>query len=69
VRVRLHPNILAVGLLSLAVLGSLGPHLLMLGYKVAGARPPLVLSYFCVLQHDGGRPPAATHDISWRLRR
>jgi hypothetical protein len=34
---------------ALAVLASLGPHLLMLGYSVAGAEPPTALLFVCPL--------------------
>jgi hypothetical protein len=63
-------NVFVVVLLSLAVAGSLGPHLLMVGYKAVGARPPGVLNYFCLLHHSGkARPSAAVGDLSIRLRR
>ncbi|MBV9465084.1 MAG: hypothetical protein JO206_09710 [Solirubrobacterales bacterium] len=39
--------------LTLALLASLGPHLLMVGYSVAGARPPAALLYFCPLHQLG----------------
>ncbi len=34
---------------AVAMLASLGPHLLMLGYSVAGAKPPTALLFVCPL--------------------
>jgi hypothetical protein len=49
------PNALVVASICLASVGAFGPHVLMVGFKVAHARPPAAVAYFCVLQHDGGR--------------
>jgi hypothetical protein len=53
-------------LLSAALLCVFGPHLLMLGYRAAGAQPPSALSFFCVLHHGGGtsKPAAA---LTWSI--
>jgi hypothetical protein len=36
---------------TLATLGSLGPHMVMLGYKLAGVRVPAAILLFCPLHH------------------
>jgi hypothetical protein len=59
VRVLRSPNALVAIALSIATLASLGPHLVMVGYKVAGARPPAALVFFCLLHHTGQRPSTA----------
>jgi hypothetical protein len=53
------PNLIVVVVMALATLGSFGPHLLMLGYKVAGAQPPATLLFFCPLHQLGEQPTAA----------
>ena len=43
---------------ALAMVASLGPHLLMLGYSVAGAQPPTALLFVCPLHRvDTGHAP------------
>jgi hypothetical protein len=54
------PNSAVAGLLLLAVLGFMAPHLLILGFKAAGAPPPAALVFLCPL--DGGGPPATRGD-------
>jgi hypothetical protein len=49
VRLLRTPNLLIALVLGLAITASFGPHLLMLGYRIAGARPPGALLYLCVL--------------------
>jgi len=46
---RRHPHVLVAVVFALATLASLGPHLLMLGYSVAGAKPPSALLFVCPL--------------------
>jgi hypothetical protein len=46
-----HPNALTILLLCVATVGVFGPHLMMLGYKVAGVHPPAALTFFCLLSH------------------
>jgi hypothetical protein len=46
---RRHPHVVVAVVFALATLASLGPHLLMLGYSVAGARPPSALLFVCPL--------------------
>jgi hypothetical protein len=41
---------------ALATVASLGPHLLMLGYSVAGAKPPSALLFVCPLHRLDARP-------------
>ncbi|MBV9838871.1 MAG: hypothetical protein JO156_12175 [Solirubrobacterales bacterium] len=53
------PNALVAVGLTLALLASLGPHLLMVGYSVAGARPPAALLYFCPLHQLGAHASQA----------
>jgi hypothetical protein len=45
----LAPNAVVVATLVLGVLATFGPHMIMLGYKVAGVRAPAALLYFCPL--------------------
>jgi hypothetical protein len=47
----------------LALLVSFGPHLLMLGYHLAGAAPPAELLLVCPLHNGGSAHPAP----SWTL--
>jgi hypothetical protein len=54
VRILRSPNLVVAVALSLATVAFFGPHLMILGYKVAGARPPAALVFFCVLHHAGG---------------
>jgi hypothetical protein len=44
--------------LALAMLASLGPHLAILGYEMAGARPPATLVFFCPLHSRSRSDPA-----------
>jgi hypothetical protein len=56
-RLRRAPVVVAA-VFTLATLGTFGPHLVMLGYKIAGAKPPAGLVLFCPLHSlDSGRPP------------
>ena len=48
---RRHPQILVAVVFAMATLASLGPHLLMLGYSVAGAKAPAALLFICPLHH------------------
>lgn len=41
---------------ALATVASLGPHLLMLGYSVAGAKPPPALLFVCPLHRADAGP-------------
>jgi hypothetical protein len=53
---RRHPNLVVAVVFAVATLASLGPHLLMLGYSVAGARPPAALLFVCPLHRlDAGQ--------------
>ena len=47
--------------MALATLGSFGPHLMMLGYKVAGAAPPATLLFFCPLHQLGEQRTVASN--------
>jgi hypothetical protein len=52
---RRHPNVVVAVVFVVATLASLGPHLLMLGYSVAGAKPPAALLFVCPLHRlDSG---------------
>lgn len=54
-RLRRHPNLVIAMVFAVATLASLGPHLLMLGYSVAGARPPAAVLFLCPLHRlDAG---------------
>jgi hypothetical protein len=54
-RLRRHPNLVAAVVFAVATLASAGPHLLILGYSVAGAKPPAALLFVCPLHRlDGG---------------
>jgi hypothetical protein len=56
-KLRRHPHLVAAVVFALATAASLGPHLLMVGYSVAGARPPAALIFVCPLHRlDGGHP-------------
>ncbi len=46
---RRHPNLVVAVVFVVATLAALGPHLLMLGYSVAGAKPPAALLLVCPL--------------------
>ena len=48
-------------LVCLALLGVFGPHLLILGYKAAGIRPPGALVFFCLLHHGAAGSAQAPH--------
>jgi hypothetical protein len=49
-----------VTLLSLGLLGSLGPHLAIVGLRVADVRPPAALVFVCPLHQAGvAKPPPA----------
>jgi hypothetical protein len=55
---RRHPQVVVAVVFALAMLASLGPHLLMLGYSVAGAQPPTALLFVCPLHRlDTGHAP------------
>jgi hypothetical protein len=53
---RRHPHIVAAVIFALATLASLGPHLLILGYSVAGAKPPPALLLVCPLHRLDSSP-------------
>jgi hypothetical protein len=55
------PNLIVGVVMALATFGSFGPHLLMLGYKVAGASPPATLLFFCPLHQLGEQHTAASN--------
>jgi hypothetical protein len=46
---RRHPNLVVAMVFVAATLASVGPHLLMLGYSVAGVKPPPALLFVCPL--------------------
>jgi hypothetical protein len=46
-------TLVVAAVLLLATLGSFGPHVLMLGYRVAGTKPPATLLFFCPLHQLG----------------
>ena len=48
-KVRRHPTLVVAVVFAVATLASLGPHLMMLGYSVAGAQPPPALLLVCPL--------------------
>jgi hypothetical protein len=48
-------NLVAILLICAGVVGVFGPHLVILGAKAAGVRPPAALSYFCPLHRVGAR--------------
>jgi hypothetical protein len=54
---RRHPNLVVAVVFAVATLASLGPHLLMLGYRVAGSTPPAAVLFICPL-HRLDTPPA-----------
>jgi hypothetical protein len=54
VRISRGRNAVAAAVMTLALLGVFGPHLAILGYKVAGARPPAALTFICPLHHAAG---------------
>ena len=56
-KLRGHPHLIFALVFALATAASLGPHLLMLGYSVAGAKPPAALLFVCPL-HRVDAPPA-----------
>jgi hypothetical protein len=50
----------AVTLVSLGLLGSFGPHLAILGFRVADVHPPAALVFVCPLHQAGAaKPPPA----------
>jgi hypothetical protein len=53
---RRHPQIVVAIVFVLATVASLGPHLLILGYGVAGARPPAALLLVCPLHRLDSSP-------------
>jgi hypothetical protein len=54
-KLRRHPHLIAAVVFALATVASLGPHLLMVGYSVAGTRPPAALIFVCPLHRlDSG---------------
>jgi hypothetical protein len=53
---RRHPQIVVAIVFVLATFASLGPHLLILGYGVAGARPPAELLLVCPLHRLESSP-------------
>jgi hypothetical protein len=56
---RRHPQAVVAVVFTCATLLSLGPHLMMLGYRVAGATPPAALLLLCPLHRLGaGHAPA-----------
>jgi hypothetical protein len=54
---RRRPNLVVAVVFAVATLTSLGPHLLMLGYSVAGARPPAALLLICPLHRLDATQP------------
>lgn len=46
---RRHPNLVVAVVFAVATLASIGPHLMILGYSVADARPPAALLFICPL--------------------
>ncbi|HEY5429007.1 MAG TPA: hypothetical protein VIK04_07790 [Solirubrobacteraceae bacterium] len=56
---RSHPRAVAALVFTFATLVSLGPHLMILGYQVAGATPPAGLLLLCPLHRlEAERAPA-----------
>jgi hypothetical protein len=62
-RLRPRAQLIPPAVIALAMLASLGPHLLMLGYHVAGVAPPSELLLLCPLHHL----TAAHAASSWAL--
>jgi hypothetical protein len=60
---RLRAHLIAPAVIVLATLASLGPHLLMLGYHVAGAAPPSELLLLCPLHHLTSAHPAPSWTV------
>jgi hypothetical protein len=60
-------NRMMATLCCVATLGVFGPHLLILGYKAAGIRPPATLVFFCLLHHgaygSSSKGTAETHEV------
>ncbi|HTU96455.1 MAG TPA: hypothetical protein VMF14_11490 [Solirubrobacteraceae bacterium] len=56
-KLRRHPNLIIAVIFAAATLASVGPHLMMLGYSVAGVRPPAALLFVCPLHRldESGR--------------
>jgi hypothetical protein len=53
------PPAIAATVLVLATLASFGPHLAILTYQLAGARPPAALLFLCPLHHGlQDKPPS-----------
>jgi hypothetical protein len=50
------PNWAVAALLLVAVLGFMGPHLLILGFQAAGSPPPSALVFLCPIHRVHGQP-------------
>jgi hypothetical protein len=61
-------NRVQVLLVSAALLCAFGPHLVMLGFKVAGGQAPGALSFFCLLQHGNGASKPAAAPGGWTIQ-
>jgi hypothetical protein len=63
VRVAHRPNVIVVLGLVVATLASLGPHMMILGYTLADAKPPAALVFLCPLHRleATSGAPAASH--------
>jgi hypothetical protein len=59
-----HAQLIPPVVIALALVASLGPHLLILGYHVVGAAPPSELLLFCPLHHATSAHSAS----SWTLQ-
>lgn len=57
-RLRPRAQLISPAIIALSLLVSLGPHLLTLGYHVAGAPPPSELLLLCPLHHLTSAHPA-----------
>jgi hypothetical protein len=60
-RLRRHRSAVVAVVFALATIGSFGPHMIMLGYTLAGAKPPAELLLFCPLHRlNAPQPPSWT---------
>jgi hypothetical protein len=62
-RLRPRAQLIPLAVVVLATLASFGPHLLMLGYHVAGAAPPSELLLLCPLHHVTAAHPAPSWTV------
>ena len=61
------PNFVIVGLMCLGILGTFGPHVVMLALRTAGVRVPAALAYFCLLDHSHDATHGPATSAGWSL--